>query len=150
MLFFLSQILNLFLFFYDFHLDAHILVYIPGYKEEPLMNFTDASPLNINFISFTTYDNIPASWFYDCQFDGFADELEEEVRPLTPYQKLLENITAKAENASFPPTLRSVNISFDIGSIRYLHDHGFLQTRLNVALVNKKIFQCIYSIKRKF
>ncbi|KAM7342262.1 neuronal acetylcholine receptor subunit NtR [Cochliomyia hominivorax] len=114
--------------------DANLLVYIPGYKEEPLMNFTDASPLNINYISFTTYDNIPARWFYDCQFDGFANELEDDVRPLTPHQLLVQNITAKAENASFPPTLRSVNISFDIGSIRYLHDHGFLQTRLNLVL----------------
>ncbi|XP_037822468.1 neuronal acetylcholine receptor subunit beta-4 [Lucilia sericata] len=114
--------------------DASLLVYIPGYKEEPLLNFTDASPLNINYISFTTYDNIPASWFFDCQFDGFSNELEEVVRPLSPYQYLLANITSKAENASFPPTLNSIDFSFNIASIRYQHDHGFLQSRLNVIL----------------
>ncbi|XP_065367779.1 acetylcholine receptor subunit beta-type acr-3 [Calliphora vicina] len=114
--------------------DANLLVYIPGYKEEPLMNFTDASPLNINYISFTTYDNIPASWFFDCQFDGFSSELEDDVRHLTPHQRLLEHITTKAENSSFPPDLRSVNFSFNIAAIRYQHDHGFLQTRLNVIL----------------
>lgn len=120
-------------------LDANLLVYIPGYKEAPLMNFTDASPLNINFISFTSYDNIPARWFYDCQFDGFSSELEEEVKSLTAHQKLVKNIIAKAENASFPPDLKSVNFSFDIGSIRYQQNQGFLQTRLNMILVSHQI-----------
>lgn len=122
--------------FVAFVLDANLLVFIPGYKEEPLMNFTDASPLNINYISFSTYDYIPASWFYDCQFDGFADELEDDVRPKTPHQLLLQNISAKAENASFPPDLESINFSFNIASIRYQQDHGFLQTRLTLVLVS--------------
>lgn len=100
------------------------------------MNFTDASALNINYVSFTTYDSIPARWFYDCQFDGFATEMEEDVRPLTPHQRLVENITAKAENSSFPADLRSVNFAFDVAAISYQHDHGMLQTRLTMKLVS--------------
>ena len=118
-------------------LDANLLVYIPGYKETPLMNYTDALPLSINYISFTSYDNIPARWFYDCQFDGFATELEEEVKSLTAHQKLVKNIITKAENASFPPDLKTVKFSFDIGSIRYQQNQGFLQTRLNIILVSQ-------------
>lgn len=112
------------------------MVYITGFKEEPLMNYTDNSPLDINYISFTTYDNIPASWFYDCQFDGFASEVEEEVRPMTPLQSLEHNITIKAENSSFPVDLKNVEFDFVVASVNYQHDHGMLQTRMNLKLVS--------------
>ncbi|XP_061401757.1 neuronal acetylcholine receptor subunit beta-4 [Musca vetustissima] len=113
---------------------AELLVYITGFKEEPLLNFTDTSPLDIQYISFTTYDNIPASWFYDCQFDGFANELEEEVRELTPHQLLVANITAMAENGSYPVDLTSVEFDFVVASVSYQHDRGMLQTRLNLRM----------------
>lgn len=120
-------------------LDGNLLIYIPGYKEEPFMNYTDASPLDIHYISLTTYDNIPARWFYDCAFDGFESELEEELKVLSPHQQLVDNIISKSENASFPPDLNSVKFSFNIVSIRYQHDQGFLQTRFNMILVIKKL-----------
>uniref|UniRef100_A0A1I8PJ48 Neurotransmitter-gated ion-channel ligand-binding domain-containing protein n=1 Tax=Stomoxys calcitrans TaxID=35570 RepID=A0A1I8PJ48_STOCA len=114
--------------------DANLLVYITGFKEEPLMNFTDSSPLEINYISFTTYDNIPASWFYDCQFDGFDSELEEEVRPMTPMQSLEKYINDKAENGSFPAMLSNVDLDFVVASVNYQHDRGMMHTRMNLKL----------------
>ncbi|XP_073847024.1 neuronal acetylcholine receptor subunit NtR [Musca autumnalis] len=114
--------------------DANLLVYITGLKDEPLMNYTDTEPLKIEYISFTTYDNIPASWFYDCQFDGFASELEEEERDLTPQQLLEQNITAMAENSSFPVDLESVEFDFVVASVNYQHNRGMLQARLNLRL----------------
>lgn len=101
------------------------------------MNFTDTTPLDINYMSFTTYDNIPASWFYDCQFDGFDNEVEEEVRPMTPLQQLMENITVKAENASFPPDMKNVEFTFKLASVTYQHDRAIMQTRLSLSLVSR-------------
>ncbi|XP_005187051.2 uncharacterized protein LOC101893266 [Musca domestica] len=114
--------------------DANLLVYITGFKDEPLMNFTDTSPLAVEYLSFTTYDGVPASWFYDCQFDGFANELEEEVREQTPQQRLVQNITAMAENGSFPVDLKTVEFDFVVASVSYQHDRGMLQARLNLRM----------------
>ncbi|KAI9583015.1 neuronal acetylcholine receptor subunit alpha-3 [Glossina fuscipes] len=114
--------------------DAEFLVFIPGLRETPLMNFTDVAPLSINYISFTTYDNEPASWFYDCQFDGFATELDDEVKWLLPEKRLLLNIVEKAENATMPVNLKEINFSFQIRAIHYKHDQALLKTRLNMRV----------------
>uniref|UniRef100_A0A1A9WIU0 Neurotransmitter-gated ion-channel ligand-binding domain-containing protein n=1 Tax=Glossina brevipalpis TaxID=37001 RepID=A0A1A9WIU0_9MUSC len=115
-------------------LDAELLVYIPGLRSTPLMNFTDMAPLSLNYISFTTYDNEPASWFYDCRFDGFATELDDDVKWLTPEKRLLLNIVEKAENASMPVNLKEINFSFQIRAIHYKHDQSLLKTRLNMRI----------------
>uniref|UniRef100_A0A1A9ZGK1 Neurotransmitter-gated ion-channel ligand-binding domain-containing protein n=1 Tax=Glossina pallidipes TaxID=7398 RepID=A0A1A9ZGK1_GLOPL len=114
--------------------DAEFLVFIPGLRETPLMNFTDVAPLSLNYISFTTYDNEPASWFYDCQFDGFATELDDEVKWLPPEKRLLLNIVEKAENATMPVNLKEINFSFQIRAIHYKHDQALLKTRLNMRV----------------
>uniref|UniRef100_A0A1B0G7M4 Neurotransmitter-gated ion-channel ligand-binding domain-containing protein n=1 Tax=Glossina morsitans morsitans TaxID=37546 RepID=A0A1B0G7M4_GLOMM len=114
--------------------DAEFLVFIPGLRETPLMNFTDVAPLSLNYISFTTYDNEPASWFYDCKFDGFATELDDELKWLPPEKRLLLNIVEKAENATMPANLKEINFSFQIRAIHYKHDQALLKTRLNMKV----------------
>lgn len=105
------------------------------------MNFTDVAPLSLNYISFTTYDNEPASWFYDCQFDGFATELDDEVKWLPPEKRLLLNIVEKAENATMPVNLKEINFSFQIRAIHYKHDQALLKTRLNMKVVSNSFIR---------
>lgn len=100
------------------------------------MNFTDPSPLHINYISFATYDMEPARWFYDCQFDGFAGELNAVQRQLTPLQRLVQDIAIKAENSTMPQNLFGINFAFQIHSINYNSKRAILHTRLDLNLVS--------------
>uniref|UniRef100_A0A0A1X6Z4 Neuronal acetylcholine receptor subunit alpha-6 n=1 Tax=Zeugodacus cucurbitae TaxID=28588 RepID=A0A0A1X6Z4_ZEUCU len=114
--------------------DGTLSVYIQGLKKEPLLNYTDPAPLDINYLSFSSFGSTPAKWYYDCQFDGFAEEMEEEVRELDPYHALLANLTRKSANASVPMDLKSVNFAFQLKSVVYNHEKSILHTRLHLSL----------------
>ncbi|XP_013119601.2 uncharacterized protein LOC106096405 isoform X2 [Stomoxys calcitrans] len=114
--------------------NSTLMVSIPGYKEQPLMTFDDPHMLYPGYLSFASYGSIPATWFYDCQFDGFEDELEEEVHPMTPIELLVKNLNEKAENGSFPADLKEVHLLLDTTFLTYQQDHSMLHTRMNVKM----------------
>lgn len=115
--------------------DAKLMVYITGLQETPLMTYIDVFPLQINFISFATYDNEPANWFYDCEFDGFQNELEPEVKPLTPQQRIGAKLKDLSQNATIPSELRDINITLQLHALNYKTSENLLQARFDVILV---------------
>lgn len=115
------------------------MVYINGLQEAPIMSYIDLFPLQINYISFATYDNEPASWFYDCQFDGFDNELEPEVKKLTLQQRLIAKINENSENATIPSDLENINITLQLHALNYKTRHHLLETRFNIILVSTNI-----------
>ncbi|XP_017479014.1 PREDICTED: neuronal acetylcholine receptor subunit beta-4 [Rhagoletis zephyria] len=114
--------------------DGTLSVYITGYKKEPLLNYTDPAPLEINYLSFSSFGGASAKWFYDCQFDGFAEEMEESVHVLDPFHSLLANLTKASANESVPTALKSVDFAFQLKSVAYNHEKSILQTRLQLTL----------------
>ncbi|CAD7012792.1 unnamed protein product [Ceratitis capitata] len=114
--------------------DGTLSVYIPGYKKEPLLNYTDPEALELNYLSFSSFGLATAKWYYDCQFDGFAEEMEEEVHQLDAYHALLANLTKKSANKSVPMDIESVNFAFQLKSVVYNHEKSILHTRLHLTL----------------
>ncbi|XP_067633482.1 neuronal acetylcholine receptor subunit beta-4 [Eurosta solidaginis] len=115
--------------------DGIISVYITGYKKEPLLSYNDSEPLDINYLSFSSFGMAKAKWFYDCQFDdGFEEEMEEELHTLDPLHSLMANISKNAENESIPLNLESVNFAFQLKSVAYNHEKSILYTRLQLSL----------------
>ncbi|XP_054739742.1 uncharacterized protein LOC129245551 [Anastrepha obliqua] len=114
--------------------DGTLSVYITGFKKEPLLNYTDSAPLEINYLSFSTFGVASAKWFYDCQFDGFAEEMETEVHALDPLHALIADLTNKSANGSVPMDLKSVNFAFQLKSVAYNHEKSILHTRLQLSL----------------
>uniref|UniRef100_A0A0K8WKT6 Farnesoic acid O-methyl transferase domain-containing protein n=1 Tax=Bactrocera latifrons TaxID=174628 RepID=A0A0K8WKT6_BACLA len=114
--------------------DGTLSVYIPGLKQEPLLNYTDPAPLEINYLSFSSFGSTPAKWYYDCQFDGFAEEMEEEAHETDLFHSLLANLTKNFANESVPMDLQSVNFAFQLKSVVYNHEKSILHTRLHLSL----------------
>lgn len=99
------------------------------------MSYIDVFPLQINFISFATYDNEPASWFYDCEFDGFDDELEPEVKAFTPQQRISALLKDNSQNATISSDLKDINITLQLHALNYRTEQNLLHTRFNIILV---------------
>ncbi|XP_039957154.1 uncharacterized protein LOC120772539 [Bactrocera tryoni] len=114
--------------------DGTLSVYIPGLKQAPLLNYTDPAPLEINYLSFSSFGSTPAKWYYDCQFDGFAEEMEEEAHETDLFHSLLANLTKNFANESVPMDLQSVNFAFQLKSVVYNHEKSILHTRLHLSL----------------
>ncbi|SPP72752.1 neuronal acetylcholine receptor subunit beta-2 [Drosophila guanche] len=114
--------------------DAELFVYIPGFKTEPLLQFMDASPLTINYISFSSFGTNSARWFYDCSFDGFDKEISKETAALSVEQLLLANLVFQAENSSVPVNLTTIGFHFQARSIAYEQANALLSTRMHLML----------------
>ncbi|XP_055836810.1 uncharacterized protein LOC129905363 [Episyrphus balteatus] len=48
--------------------DGQLMVNIPGFAE-PLLTYSDTSPLSIRFVSLTSWRETSAKWFYDCKLE---------------------------------------------------------------------------------
>nr|XP_014100670.2 uncharacterized protein LOC106625375 [Bactrocera oleae] len=114
--------------------DGTLSVDIPGFQKTPLLNYTDPAPLEINYLSFSSFGSTPAKWYYDCQFDGFAEEMEEEVHELDPFHSILANLTKNFANESVPMDLESINYAFQLKSVVYNHEKSIIHTRLHLTL----------------
>ncbi|KAI8035927.1 neuronal acetylcholine receptor subunit alpha-4 [Drosophila gunungcola] len=114
--------------------NGELFVYIPGFKEEPLLQFIDESPLTINYISFSSFGTNTARWFYDCDFDGYGKEIDPDVPKPTVAQKLLNQINFQAENASLPANLSSILFHFQMKSIAYEQTNSLLRTRMHMMM----------------
>ncbi|XP_017123744.1 neuronal acetylcholine receptor subunit alpha-4 [Drosophila elegans] len=114
--------------------NGELFVYIPGFKEEPLLQFIDESPLTINYISFSSFGTNTARWFYDCDFDGYGKEIDPDKPKPTVAQKLLNQINFQAENASLPANLSSILFHFQMKSIAYEQTNSLLRTRMHMMM----------------
>ncbi|XP_055837522.1 uncharacterized protein LOC129905915 isoform X2 [Episyrphus balteatus] len=52
--------------------DGQLVVNIPGFAE-PYLIYSDKNPLNISFVSFSSYDGLQAKWFYDCKLEELTN-----------------------------------------------------------------------------
>ncbi|XP_034475939.1 neuronal acetylcholine receptor subunit beta-4 [Drosophila innubila] len=114
--------------------DGDLSVYIPGFKTEPLLHFLDASALNINYISFSTFGSNSARWFYDCAFDGYTNEMEQEQRKQSFSEQLLGNLIFQAQNSSLPTNLTEIKFNFQMRSLAYDQSSALLHTRMQLVL----------------
>lgn len=134
--------------------DGDLSVYIPGFKKEALLQYHDESPLNINYISFSTFGQNGARWFYDCSFDEYcklfhlhrvslkyicilsitANELEQKERKMSKAEELLLELNFNAQNSSLPPNLNEIQFSFQMRSLAYDHASALLRTRIHLLM----------------
>ncbi|KAH8283455.1 hypothetical protein KR018_002519, partial [Drosophila ironensis] len=114
--------------------NGDLLVYIPGFKEEPLLKFTDPDPLTINYLSFSSFGLNRARWFYDCSFDGFDKELTPGTTQPSTEQKLLAYLNSRAENASLPAHLGSLLFHFQTRSLAYEPFNALFHTRMHLLM----------------
>ncbi|KAL7735388.1 hypothetical protein ACLKA6_003238 [Drosophila palustris] len=114
--------------------DGDLSVYIPGFKTEPLLHFLDASALNINYISFSTFGTNSARWFYDCAFDGYTNEMEQEQRKQSVADELLSMLIFQAQNSSLPTNLTEIKFNFQMRSLAYDQSSALLHTRMQLVL----------------
>ncbi|ALC40474.1 maker5 [Drosophila busckii] len=114
--------------------EGDLYVYIPGFKKEPLLHFMDASALNINYISFSSFGTNSARWFYDCAFDGYSTEMEKEKRQLTVQERLMNALNDQGQNSSLPAKLSGLSFNFQMRSLTYEPANAMLRTRLQLLL----------------
>ncbi|XP_037955761.1 acetylcholine receptor subunit beta-type unc-29 [Teleopsis dalmanni] len=115
-------------------IEGDLLVYIPGFKDKPLLNFTDSSPLKINYVSLASFGSgTMAKWFFDCKLDK-GNLIEQEVRLMSPRVRLLKEIEQNSINETIPDELETVNFAFQILAVSYQQDKSILQTRMNIIL----------------
>ncbi|XP_055920838.1 acetylcholine receptor-like protein cup-4 [Eupeodes corollae] len=113
--------------------DGILLVNIPGFAE-PHLNYTDESPLNIRFVSFSSYGIISAKWFYDCQFDGFFGEMEMENRPLSNEERLKADILNMTDSDVPPPKVKEIDFAFKVRSVEFDQRSSVLSSRLHLMM----------------
>ncbi|KAH8299472.1 hypothetical protein KR044_001735, partial [Drosophila immigrans] len=114
--------------------DGDISVYIPGFKTEPLLHYLDVSPLTINYISFSTFGTNSARWFYDCAFDGYSNEMEQEQRKQSYEDQLLSVLIYQGQNSSLPTNLTEIKFNFQMRSLAYDQPSALLNTRMQLVL----------------
>ncbi|EDW61103.1 neuronal acetylcholine receptor subunit alpha-4 [Drosophila virilis] len=114
--------------------DGDLYVYIPGFKKEPLLHFLDASALSINYISFSTFGSNSARWFYDCAFDGYRNEMEQQQRQQSDEERLLGALIYQAQNSSLPGNLSEIEFNFQMRSLSYDQSSALLRTRMQLMM----------------
>ncbi|XP_055837476.1 acetylcholine receptor-like protein cup-4 [Episyrphus balteatus] len=113
--------------------DGVLLVNIPGFAE-PHLKYSDDSPLNIRFLSFSSYGSISAKWFYDCQFDGFFGEMEMENRPMSNEERLRADVLNMSEADIPPPNVTEIAFTFKVRSVEFDQRSCILSTRLHLIM----------------
>lgn len=129
-----------FFLFLKFSLDGNLLVSIPGFKDGPLLNFTDSTPLAINYVSFSSFGSTSARWFYDCPFDGYEKEIELEEHQMQSMDTLLAHLNKKAANETAPTNLTKVDLSFKLTALNYNQNNAILNSRMDLVLVSFEFF----------
>ncbi|XP_055837523.1 uncharacterized protein LOC129905916 [Episyrphus balteatus] len=62
--------------------DGQLVVNIPGFAE-PILNYTNKNPLNIRFVSFSSWGGLSAKWFYDCKLDELTNSKKSQLNQST-------------------------------------------------------------------
>ncbi|KAH8395369.1 hypothetical protein KR222_003019, partial [Zaprionus bogoriensis] len=114
--------------------DGDLYVYLPGFKKDPLLHFLDSSPLNVNYISFSSFGSNSARWFYDCEFDGYSNEMSQTERKKSTGEQLLDALIYQAQNYSLPPNLSEIQFSFEMRSMAYDQERSLLRTRMQLLM----------------
>ncbi|XP_068146061.1 neuronal acetylcholine receptor subunit beta-3 [Drosophila tropicalis] len=115
--------------------DGDLSVYIPGFKEEPLLRYHDDAALQINFISFSSFGTNSARWFYDCPFDSSGtNSIDQEERAKTKAEELLDLLIINGQNSSLPVNLSSIQFHFQMRSLAFDQPSALLTTRMQLLM----------------
>lgn len=54
------------------NLAGRLEINIPGLERQPHLAYNDSNPVLVKYVSFSTFGDASAKWYYDCKFDGYG------------------------------------------------------------------------------
>lgn len=131
-------------------IDGQIEVTVPG-TDALNLSTNDSSPIDVNYISFSTWGTAEGRFFYDCPQDGIDENLLELLTPeLTPSERLRSNLFS-ADFSSVPENLTEVYFNLDIIKASYNYQRSILTTQAVIHVVSiRYVFQAGIQIIHHF
>ncbi|XP_055837521.1 uncharacterized protein LOC129905915 isoform X1 [Episyrphus balteatus] len=77
--------------------DGQLVINIPGFAE-PYLNYSDKNPLNIRFVSFSSWGGTSAKWFYDCKLEELTNSEKCQCYQSTEKNEFNRPTTTTNEN----------------------------------------------------
>ncbi|CAD7088441.1 unnamed protein product [Hermetia illucens] len=112
--------------------DGTLEVTIPTFVGA-LLSYKDPKPLNIKYVSFSSYGSTSARWFYDCGGDE-ETHMEMKKENLTSLERLQVDLFANYSIFTIPDELSKIYMGATIKGVSYNERKSIFQVRLEVKL----------------
>ena len=103
-------------------------------ESTPLMTVKDMTPIPINYISFGSWGQTDARFYYGCVNDT-SDILEILSRNMRPREQLQLNLFDSYNAAAKPEKLNTIEVALNIQQVTFDPKHSILSTRGRLFMV---------------
>lgn len=95
----------------------------------------DTKLLPVKYLSFSTWGNTEAKWFYDCTNDRNDDKLIEIKQNFTPFERLQLDLFSNYDENTAPVDLKAIKLDFNLVTADFVPRNAILKSRGRISMV---------------